>query len=213
MFIARLSVDLLGPVPIGPPLTVRQNIVREGRKLQLLELKLSAEGKSLVRGSVLRVRRPAAEDAPEGRFDDIRHPPPSERLYQEMPGGFAGIFSIAPIEGGFGKFGPAKVWFRMNGGLVQGLEATPVERALAAADFGSGIAAILPFDRWVFPNVDLSLSFLREPKGEWILVDAVTEIGLQGTAICRSRLYDEGGAFGYAAQTLLIERRNVGTKS
>src|SRR5258708_32814232 len=48
MRIARLTVDLMRPVPVAP-LTIEPEIVREGRKIQLVNARLLADGAEAVR--------------------------------------------------------------------------------------------------------------------------------------------------------------------
>ncbi len=55
MRIARLTVDLMRPVPVAP-LTIETEIVREGRKIQLVNARLLAGGNEVVRASALRIR-------------------------------------------------------------------------------------------------------------------------------------------------------------
>src|SRR4051812_19552395 len=55
MRIARLTVDLMRPVPVAP-LEVETSIVREGRKIQLIQVSLKAAGREVVRASVLKIR-------------------------------------------------------------------------------------------------------------------------------------------------------------
>src|SRR6478752_4581917 len=52
---ARLTVDLMRPVPVAP-LTIETEIVREGRKIQLVSIRLLADGSEVVRASALRIR-------------------------------------------------------------------------------------------------------------------------------------------------------------
>ena len=52
MRIARLTVDLMRPVPVAP-LDVETTIVREGRKIQLIQVSLKAAGQEVARASVL----------------------------------------------------------------------------------------------------------------------------------------------------------------
>src|SRR5580765_5190987 len=56
MRVARLTVDLMRPVPVAP-LTIETEILREGRKIQLVAVRLLAPGAEVVRGTALRVRR------------------------------------------------------------------------------------------------------------------------------------------------------------
>jgi hypothetical protein len=47
----------------------------------------------------------------------------------------------------------------------------------------------------------------REPVGEWILLDAESWIGPEGTGLAMARLADQRGYFGHAAQSLVVEKR------
>src|SRR5215217_2343320 len=58
MRVARLTVELLRPVPVAV-LEVQVQTLREGRKIQLVEVRLLHEGKEVVRGTVLKVRTEA----------------------------------------------------------------------------------------------------------------------------------------------------------
>ncbi len=83
----------------------------------------------------------------------------------------------------------------------------PLQRVAAAADFGNGISSTLDFDEHLFINTDLSLHLVREPVGEWVLLDSRTFIDRLGVGLAQSRLYDLGGVIGLAAQTLYVDRR------
>jgi hypothetical protein len=91
--------------------------------------------------------------------------------------------------------------------VVEGEEPTGVQRAAAAADFGNGVSWVLPPDRWIFVNPDLTLHLARPPQGEWIGLDAVTLPSDQGMALAESAVYDEHGRLGRAAQSLLLQPR------
>ena len=55
-------------------------------------------------------------------------------------------------------------------------------RAVVAADFSNGASSTLDFRQWTFINADLTVSFARQPVGEWILLDGETWIGPEGRA-------------------------------
>jgi hypothetical protein len=80
-------------------------------------------------------------------------------------------------------------------------------RAVVAADFCNGTSAALDFREWTFINADLTVSFAREPSGEWILLDAESWIGPDGAGLATARLADAHGYFGRAVQSLVIEKR------
>src|SRR6201992_3998619 len=54
MCVARVTVDLMRPVPLMP-LTLETEVLREGRKIQLCAVRLRADGGLPVRATVLRV--------------------------------------------------------------------------------------------------------------------------------------------------------------
>jgi hypothetical protein len=103
--------------------------------------------------------------------------------------------------------GPARVWMRLRVPLVAGRHASPLARAAAVADFGNGVSAVLPFDRYIFINADLTLHLHREPRGEWIGLDARTLLSGGGSALAESVLHDESGPVGRAFQTLVVQPR------
>jgi hypothetical protein len=212
MRVARVTVELLRPVPVDR-LTVETEVIRDGRKIQLVQVRLLHAGKEVTRGIVLRVRI-ADEPLPQGA--EIGGSPGSPedvardtQFQRDLPDGvnFGANFDMRRIRGGFGQLGPGKMWFRQHRALIAGEPQTPVTRAMAVADFSNGIAPMLPFDAWTFLNADLTVSFARAPEGEWILSDAETWLGDDGAGLAMTQLGDTRGWFGRAVQSLLVERR------
>ncbi len=64
MNIARVTIDLMRPVPVAP-LTIATEILREGRKIQLCEIKLLADGVQVVGATVLKIKA-QAQTLPDG---------------------------------------------------------------------------------------------------------------------------------------------------
>jgi hypothetical protein len=103
--------------------------------------------------------------------------------------------------------GPGRVWMRLRLPLVAGEEPTPLARLAATADFGNGISAVLPFERFLFINADLTIHLHRPPRGEWIGLDAHTLLHTGGTGLAESVIHDVDGPVGRAFQTLVVEPR------
>jgi acyl-coenzyme A thioesterase PaaI-like protein len=103
--------------------------------------------------------------------------------------------------------GTAGVWMRLCRPVLPGEVPTPLVYAMAAADFGNGIAAVLPFDEYVFINADLAITLNRRPEGEWIGLDARTMLHPGGIAWAESVMHDERGPFGLATQALVVQPR------
>jgi hypothetical protein len=209
MRIARLTVDLMRPVPVAP-LEIKAEVIREGRKIQLCSVDLYAEGILVVRGTVLKLRRQEV-DLPDTIRDEPVALPGHERgrpaagKITENP--FMACLSMRVVKGGFNLPGPGAVWFRLDRPMVEGRAVSPAVRAVVAADFCNGTSSVLDFKAWTFINGDLTVSLARDPVGEWILLDAETWLGPDGGGLACARLADSNGYFGRAAQSVLIERR------
>lgn len=142
MMLARVTVELLRPVPIEP-LSVTTEVVRPGRRVQLVGATMSAGDQEVARALGLRIRRASLElpfDKPMG--EDLPGPnrgrPPT---WFENAGAFATeAMDIRMLEGDFSESGPGKAWFRLRVPLIAGEVTTPVERVAAAADFGNGVS-------------------------------------------------------------------------
>jgi hypothetical protein len=213
MLLSRLTIEFLGPVPLAP-LEVHAELVRPGKRLQLAEASIVADGREACRARAVRLRR-----EPVAVPDPVRPPAriagPDELQTFEMPMPLHGAdesfartaMELRFVEGTFVEPGPATAWFRLRMPLVAGEEPSPAQRLAAAGDFGNGIGAELEFDTHVFVNTDLTLHASREPVGEWIGLESRTEHGPEGTALAWSRLHDERGPVGLAAQSLYVAAR------
>ena len=76
------------------------------------------------------------------------------------------------VAGRFDRRGPAAGWFRLRCPVVAGEAPSPVQRAVAAADFGNGISAELDFRTDLFINPDLTVSL--RPAARWASGSAST---------------------------------------
>ena len=99
------------------------------------------------------------------------------------------------------------MWFRLRVPLVWGERPSALQTLVAVVDSANGISGAVPFDQFVFPNTDLGIYLAREPRGEWIAVDAVSYLDPGGRGICDTALFDTGGFVGRANQALFLEER------
>ena len=207
MIVTRFSTEILSSVPVGE-VEVRARVVRPGRSVQLLEAVLTAGGREVAWARAWRVLRTACPDA----GPRLATPPPLPETSTPLtPGGWVDGYLSAiewrTVRGAFGEPGPATAWARMRYPLVPGEEPSPLERVLAVADSGNGIAGELDLRRWLFINPELTVHLFREPAGEWICLDAQCNIAAGGTGLATSVLSDTGGPVGVGAQSLLIASR------
>lgn len=213
MFVARLTVELLRPVPISP-LGTRVRFTRPGRKVQLVEASLLSGDIEVARCTGLRIRQ--AEIALPANLPSHVQPPPPSNGIASMPPWAASVgyraFHSAGVEhrfvaGSFEHPGAATDWIRLRVPLVDGEDTSPLSRVAAAADFGNGVSWVINrSDGFSFINPDLTVYLHRYPAGEWVCLDAVTYVEPHGVGLAESLLLDEQGPIGRAAQALLIER-------
>jgi len=209
MRIARVTVDLMRPVPLQP-LTLEREVLRQGRKIQLCAIRLLADGVLVAETSVLKIKSQALA-LPGDILDLPVELPPPERSREETAlfssSAFIGGMSVRSARGKFGVKGPGAIWYRLDRPLIEGAGVSQAMRAVIAADFCNGTSAALDFREWIFINADLTVSMAREPVDEWILLDADCWIGPDGAGLAMARLADKRGYFGRAVQTLVVEKR------
>jgi Thioesterase-like superfamily len=212
--IARVTYELLRPTPLGE-LAVDAEVIRGGRRVQLLGGAIrTLDGIELVRARALQVQRvdpstPTTSDFPPPPGPELGrdHEPEAEGFNPPHRPMFApDAIEIRFVEGVFGR-GPATAWFRLRVPIVAGEEPTPLQRLAAAGDFGNGISAVLPWDRYAFMNPDLTLYLERPPLGEWIGLESRTTILAGGVGTAESTLFDTRGRVGHAMQALLVAGR------
>lgn len=224
MHVTRLTVELLRPVPLSP-LHVVARVVRPGRRVQIVDVDVVAATRPVASARALRLRVDPGgpgprRDAPAGaRAGAGRAPfagPDGSTSTRWRDDDYAGFYNAGAelrfAAGGFEQPGPAVAWVRLAVPVVPGEEPTPLQRLVAAADFGNGVGAVLPFDRYRFVNPDLTVWCLRPPAGEWIALQAETVLGVPGIGLAQSVLWDatDGGPVGRGFQSLVVERRSEG---
>ena len=210
---ARLDFEFVRPVPLAA-LRLSTRVAHSGRRVQRLEAELrEAQGEERVvcRAGALRIATAPAELS-AGVAQPLRSPDESTPAVFSLDGGDLPSFAATAMEMRWARGepfspGPAAVWFRLRHPVVEHEPPTPLMRLMAAADFGNGISAELPFDRWLFVNADLSVRRSREPRGDWIGLDARTIVHPGGTGLAVSELHDIDGPLGLAQQALIVQRR------
>ena len=188
-------------------------MLRPGRKVQLTESSLFVGDAEVARATLLWIRReplPPPDDHGGGRADAPPGPARAAATRPEWSSGARAYHSHAVehrvVRGAWGRLGPCTDWIRLRVPVVAGEAPSPLQRVAAAADFGNGISAALPFGAWRFINPDLTIHLERLPRGEWVCLDAVTWLGPEGAGVAESALFDEDGRLGRSLQSLLLEK-------
>lgn len=198
----RLTIDLQGIVP-ARELTPRFTLLRPGRQVQQMQVELLAGDRTVARIQALRVREadtPASE--PPTGHDGPEH-------FPNIPQHGIGVMRHTDrhvIADRTRAQGPGAQWIRFNQEVIGGTPLTPLVRAGMAGDFAAGCGVMPGVDPYSWPNLDISLFLMRQPVGEWVLVEAITESAGKGSAVASARLADAHGTFARSLQTVFVER-------
>ncbi|MCX5198802.1 thioesterase family protein [Streptomyces sp. NBC_00249] len=211
MRLARITYEILRPVPIGP-LEITTSVLRSGRNTEVVEAALTAGGGSgpVMLARALRIRV-AADPVPAVAPPVLVAPPgeaaPAPFFPVPWERGYHSSVEARFTEGAFTEPGPGTCWMRMRVPLVAGEKVRPLDRVLVAADSANGISAVMDFGRFVFVNGDLTVHLHRHPAGEWVCVESRTSVDAAGIGLVDARLHDEKGPIGRVGQSLFVAPR------
>lgn len=208
MRLARVAVDILRPVPVGP-LSVETKTLRPGKRVALLETVLLSEGREVLIARGWRIARDADAPVVEAArpADDL----PAEATAPHFPGGntdgYLDEIEWRFADGNFDQPGPCTAWARPRIPLLPGEGIMPMARSLLLADSGSGLSMVIDPRAYIFINVDLTVVLHRDPAGDWLRLEATTFMGGTGTGMAHTGIGDAAGEAGSATQTLLVSPR------
>lgn len=202
MITAHVTIDILRATP-NAPVECRTSVVREGKRLQMIDVDLLAGGDVVARTRVLRVRQSETPGWPA----PMTFPSPEQsprRPLLEAAGELNDILETRVVCGGLEDVGPGALWARIDADLIAGQPVEGLAALAMIADFGSGISNVLARDLWSFANVDISLHMARTAVGPWFLL--ASDVLSPGTGVSQVNtvLCDRSGPFGYAHQTLFV---------
>lgn len=200
---ARLTVDLYR-LPNFDPVTIETRVVREGRRIRVIDAIFLSGGRDVARATCQFLA--AGSNAPgavwtPGTWDV---PPPADLADRERTSPMP--WAVRTISGEFGRAGQRRAWLRELRPMVAGDPITPYARAAAACDFTS------PFSHsgdegLGYINTDVTLMLHRLPAGEWLGFESSYHGADDGIAVGECRLYDEQGPVGLASCLALSHAR------
>ncbi|QEN13177.1 thioesterase family protein [Mycolicibacterium sp. ELW1] len=211
--LSRVVVDLLGPVPADGDLWMTATVERRGKQIELVSAQMLATGpdgqpRPVARASGWRMltldteallSAPVAPLSPRAAGVNRNLADNFDRNYVHSLEWLWLTDPLAP--------GPGGSWLRPQVDLVQGEEITPLERLFAVADCANGIGSKIDIRKYTFLNTDLAVHLHRVPDGEWTGIRAETMYGPDGVGTTVGTLFDDDGAVGVIAQSVLVRPR------
>ncbi|MBC2667753.1 acyl-CoA thioesterase domain-containing protein [Novosphingobium piscinae] len=202
---ARFHVDMHRLAP-ARPVAIRTEVIREGRRLRLIEARMVIDGDEYARAICQLLR---AGTNPDGRVWPGQAPwtVPSPDSLAALPGEARRGAEWRPIKGHIGAQGPRQLWLRQQLEIVAGEPLVPFTRVAAIADVAS--PWLHSADTGIkFINADVVVNLHRLPVGHWTGLEASVHDSSQGIAVGYCRLYDEVGSLGFASATGLASQRS-----
>jgi len=203
---ARMTVDMYR-LPGFDPVTIETRVVRDGRRIRVVDAAFFSAGTSMARATCQFLRRADNAEGEVWSPAPWNVPPPADLA--PAPGAMP--WEMRPITGGFGSTGQRSAWLREVREMVAGVAVTPFQRAAACCDFvnpfansGSGGLGYI--------NSDVTLMLHRLPVGEWVGFDSFYHGADDGVAVGECRLFDEHGAIGVVACLGLAQAQAIGRR-
>jgi Acyl-CoA thioesterase C-terminal domain/Acyl-CoA thioesterase N-terminal domain len=195
--VVRLTVDMFRSPPMSA-LHVATRVVRDGRRVRVVDVSIRSTDVELARASALLLRTGPHPGGMMWRAPEWDAPLP-DTLPSPDDGGSLGGWDVRLLTpGGFWTSARKRLWSRDRWQLVAGEEPSPVVRAALAADLPNPLANSSS-EGLQFINADLTLFLSRPPRSEWIGLEVADHLGHDGVAVGTCTLYDTSGAIGWSS--------------
>jgi hypothetical protein len=220
MAIGRFTADLARPVPIGPQLHVVSEVVREGKKLQLVQLRVVVDEIEHAWATALRLRVAELSDVAGVPASSAGTPTAHQLLApradlssmrdtnRELPGFLHAIdLWRAPRLDGRGT----GYWARLDTPVV----ADEPIRASSLVTFAFDCANVMgienPMGDVTMINPDVTAHVLRPPADDWVAVTGDTYVEPStGRSMTVATYTDSRGMYAHGSLSQLVQPREVG---
>lgn len=201
---ARVTVDLFRPATMDP-CKVTAEIVREGKRICLVDAMLTQDGVRVARASAIFLKPSASAEGEVWTPEDGASAPPLDLVpaseqprppYFHSENGWSQTFSEH-------QNGSRKASWNTALSVVAGEQVTPFQGVAAMAD---GASLVTNWgDRGVeYINTDITLALARMPQGLEVGLVAVDRVEQDGIAVGTAAVFDRAGQLGTVMVTSLV---------
>jgi acyl-coenzyme A thioesterase PaaI-like protein len=213
MRVARLTVDILRPVPMEP-LAVSTQFRRRGRRMAVVDAAMTRadDDTPVATARILTLQErdelPAAFAVPSDRPPVPEGIPSRGLVPPELRDRFFPGFHLS-VEIRQSRDDPGAIaWLTTPLELVAGESMSPFERCAAICDLTAVMSGQMQpgqgaTDQPVMMlNTDTTIHFLRPPEGEWFAFSNGFIADRNGIGVAAVALHDENGTLGRSVQTM-----------
>ncbi|WP_370247815.1 thioesterase family protein [Nocardioides sp.] len=200
---ARITVDLFA-APGYRPCELATEVVREGRRICLVDVRLTQGGKRVARASVLFLKATASAPGEVWTSTSGHTPPPLDVAPPTDQPRVPFVRSGADWSQDFSQHQDAarKITWNSAVPIVAGEPLTPFQAVAAIAD-GTNLAASWGAQGVQHINTDVTLVLAREPIGTEIGLAVTERLESDGIAVASAEVFDRQGALGITTITTL----------
>lgn len=208
--VARLTVDLFRPAAMAP-VHVSTSVVRQGRRIRVVDADLVCDGHAVARASAVILVEGEEPPGHIWRPPSKPWPDPESLPDDEIAGGEGAdggskvdeLWLVRTVTGGFGTGQRTRVWTNDTASLVDGEPLSPLVRAAVSGDLACPLAN--SGDQGLhYINSDYTLTMGRYPRGPWIGLEVAQQLDASGISMGSSTLVDLEGPFAISTGVSLV---------
>ncbi len=206
---ARMTVDLFRPATMDPCL-VTTEVVREGKRICLVDALLTQQGERVARASAIFLKPGTSAEGKVWAPTDRPAPPPEDVAPVSSEPRVPFFNSDAGWTQKFSDHqnGSRKASWNTGIPVVAGEEVTPFQAVAAMAD-GASLVTNWGDQGVEYINTDITLTLARLPEGVEIGLAAEDRVEHDGIAVGTAVVFDRTGPVGTSVVTSLVNARRT----
>lgn len=203
--LSRLGIAMLRPVPKAP-LRMEQEVVRDGNRLKLVDMKLYDDQRLVARAEIMWQKRqqvtlpeytPALKTPPPG--PEGQTPLDIQQMLQDKglptPPGFHSHVQVRQVTP-WNERGNSTSWVHWPHAIVDEQPVSQLEQVCLLSDLGNGTGQFNFQPGMGTINADIQLSLHRNPVSDWLALSSRILVTESGIGVIKTDVFDQQGEIG-----------------